>query len=281
VKLLLLGAGGQVGRALIERGGAAVIGRDRARCDICDITAIRQAIEETRPSAVVNCAAYTAVDRAESEPERAFAVNEHGAKNVALAARQAGIPVIHLSTDYVYGGTNSQAQSEDEPVRPLNVYGLSKARGDSAVAAENPNHLLLRVSWVFGVYGANFAKTMLRLGREGKPVRVVNDQRGGPTEAGDIAGAILQMAAMCLRPGFTDWGTYHFTGKPATTWYGFARALLPPAQVVPISTQEYPTPAQRPRNSVLDCSKIERTFGISQPDWRVSLARVVSLLREP
>ena len=282
--LLVLGAGGQVGRALRERAEGA-IGLARAACDITDATAVATALAQPRLSAVVNCAAYTAVDRAESEREHAFAVNADGAGIVAAAAAARGLPVIHLSTDYVYGGAGFGLYREEDSIAPVNVYGKSKAAGDAAVAAANPRHLLLRVSWVFGVYGANFVKTMLRLGRERGELRVVDDQQGGPTEARDVADAILVMIAACRRPGFAGWGTYHFAGRPSTTWCRFARAIFaqtggPAPRIVAIATRDYPTPAARPRDSTLDCRCIRDVFGIEQPDWRPALGRVLARLGE-
>jgi dTDP-4-dehydrorhamnose reductase len=285
VTLLVLGAGGQVGRALVERAGTAARGFDRATCDICDAASVARALSPSPASAVVNCAAYTAVDRAESESERAFAVNSAGAEIVARAAAARGLPIIHLSTDYVYAGTTAAPHRENEPMVPLNVYGASKAAGDAAVAAANPAHLLLRVSWVFGVNGANFVKTVLRLGRERGELRVVADQTGGPTEARDIADAIVALAAACHRPGFSAWGVYHFAGAPSTSWHGFAQAILerarePRPRLTAIASRDYPTPATRPLNSTLDCRRIRETFGIEQPDWRVSLSRVMADLEE-
>ena len=281
--LLVLGARGQIGRALVERAGGAARGLDQEECDICDATSVARALSMSGLSAVVNCAAYTAVDRAESERERAFAVNADGAGIVARTAAACGLPVIHLSTDYVYAGTKTAPYREDDPVEPINVYGVSKAAGDSAVMAENPAYLVLRVSWVFGVYGTNFVKTMLRLGRERGELRIVADQLGGPTEARDIADAILTMAVACRRPGFSAWGTYHFAGAPSTSWYQFADAIFararpPVPRLVPIGSQDYPTQAARPRNSTLDCSRIRWSFGLEQPDWRISLSRVLSEL---
>lgn len=283
MSLLVLGAGGQVGRALLERAGAAAVGLDRAACDILDPSAVSRAMTRAELSAVVNCAAYTAVDRAESERDQAFAVNAEGAGIVARAAAARGLPLLHLSTDYVYAGTRAGPHGEDDPVEPTSTYGASKAAGDAAVAAGNPAHILLRVSWVFGEHGNNFVKTMLRLGRERGELRIVDDQKGGPTEARDIADAILVLAAACRRPGFAAWGTYHFTGSPATSWYGFAQAIFerargPAPRLVPIETRDYPTPARRPLNSVLDCARISRVFGVAQPDWRVALSRVVTAL---
>ncbi len=281
--LLVLGAGGQVGRALLERAGGGAIGVDRNGCDICDEASVARALAAPEASIVVNCAAYTAVDRAESERERAFAVNATGAGIVARAAAARGLPVIHLSTDYVYAGTRAGAHREDDPIAPLSAYGASKAAGDAAVVAGNPTALLLRVSWVFGVHGANFVKTMLRLGRERPELRIVDDQRGGPTEARDIADAVLAMAATCRRPGFGDWGTYHLAGAPSTSWYGFAEAIFarakgPAPTLVPIPTSQYPTPAARPLNSMLDCGRIREVFALEPPDWQTSLSRVVTTL---
>lgn len=289
--LLVFGAGGQVGRALVQRAGCACLGLDHGACDIADAASVARALSPPGLSAVVNCAAYTAVDRAESDRERAFAVNAEGAGIVARAAAARGLPIIHLSTDYVYAGTRAGPHREDDPIAPLNVYGASKAAGDAAVAAGNPLAVLLRVSWVFGVHGPNFVKTMLRLGRERGELRIVDDQIGGPTEARDIADAILAIATACRRPGFSGWGTFHFAGAPNTSWYGFAQAIFARAiigratgtapRLVPIASAEYPTPATRPLNSMLDCRQIRQVFGIEQPDWRTSLDRVVAEVEEP
>jgi dTDP-4-dehydrorhamnose reductase len=283
--LLILGAGGQVGRVLASRAGTRGRGLAHAACDITDRGAVAEALSAPGLSAVVNCAAYTAVDRAESEREQAFAVNAEGAGIVARAAADRGLPVIHLSTDYVYAGAGTEPHREDAALAPVNVYGASKAAGDAAAAASNPAHLILRVSWIFGIYGANFVKTMLRLKREHAELRVVADQQGGPTEARDIADAILAMAAGAARPGFADWGTYHLAGAPDTNWHGFARAIFerlggPAPRLVAIASRDYPTPAARPRNSLLDCSRIRRVFGIERPDWRISLSRVLAQLGE-
>ncbi len=283
--LLVFGAGGQVGRALVERAGTAGQGFDRASCDICDAANVAQAVSISTVTAVVNCAAYTAVDRAESEPVRAFATNAGGTEIVARAAAARGLPIIHLSTDYVYDGAAAAPHRENEAIAPLNVYGASKAAGDAAVASRNPAHLLLRVSWVFGVHGENFVKTMLRLGREREELRVVADQTGGPTEARDIADAIIAIANACRQPGFSAWGVYHFAGTPSTSWHGFAEAIFerargPRPRVVAITSRDYPTPAARPLNSTLECHRIREIFGIEQPDWRVSLSRVLTDLGE-
>jgi dTDP-4-dehydrorhamnose reductase len=237
----------------------------------------------SNPSVVVNCAGYTAVDRAESERDRAFAVNAKGVEIIARETAMRDVPVIHLSTDYVYAGTREGPHREDDPIAPINVYGISKAAGDTALAAINTKRIVLRVSWVFGVHGANFVKTIVRLGRERSELRIVDDQTGGPTEARDIADAILTIVPTCCDRGFDSWGVYHFAGAPSTSWYGFARAILErakarPPHLVPITSREYPTPAKRPLNSILDCEKIRRVFGIKQPDWQIALSRVLSVV---
>jgi dTDP-4-dehydrorhamnose reductase len=285
VKILVLGAGGQVGRALVERAGPRATGLARARCDIRVAADMERALSDVRPSVVVNCAAFSKVDAAETARTEAFAVNADGARNVAHAAARRGIPVIHLSSDYVYDGTRVGPHREDEVPAPLNAYGESKAAGDAAVAAVNPSHLILRTSWVFGVHGTNFVKTMLALARDQRELRVVDDVTGAPTEARDIADAILTMAHAIDRPGFTSWGTHHFAGAPDTTWCGFARAIferssLRAPEIIPIRTAERPEPARRPMNSTLDCSKIAAKFGIARPDWHPSLTRVLAVLAE-
>ena len=280
---MVLGAAGQVGRALVERGGAALRGFDRAACDICDKSSVSQALGIADLSLVVNCAAYTAVDRAESESDLAMATNQRGAAVVAEVATLRGVPVIHLSTDYVYSGRGEAALRETEAVRPLNCYGASKAAGDMGVAAANPKHIILRVSWVFGTSGTNFVKTMLRLARERNEMRIVDDQIGGPTEARDIADAILGIAGPVSVPDFASWGVYHYAGAPFTSWHDFAQEIFrlstgPKPGIVPIVTADYPSAARRPLNSRLDSAKFEQKFGIRAPDWRASLARVVKTI---
>jgi dTDP-4-dehydrorhamnose reductase len=230
---------------------------------------------------VVNCAAYTAVDRAESEPELALAVNRDGPANLAAACGKAHIPLVHISTDYVFDGSKQGPYRETDPVLPLGVYGRSKAEGDTEVRSRLREHIILRTSWVYGVHGNNFVKTMLRLGQERRVLRVVNDQQGCPTNAADLAEVILAIAGRCDR---NPWGTYHYSGKGVTTWHGLAEAIFAEAQkytsllverVEPIPSAQYPTPAKRPANSVLDCSLFTSTFGIEPRPWRESLADVI------
>lgn len=287
--LLVTGANGQVGHALagMVAPDLVITALDRAGLDITDRDAVLRAVRVQHPDVVVNAAAYTAVDQAEREPERAFAVNRDGPAHLAEACEEVGIPLLHLSTDYVFDGTKGGAYTEEDPVAPLGVYGQSKWAGEEAVRAQTERHVILRTAWVFSDHGANFVKTMLRLGREREMLRVVADQHGGPTAAADIAAALLAIARQVTAdPG--RWGTYHFAGQPPTTWYGFAAAIFEEARrygplavhaVTPITTAEYPTPAQRPANSVLATDRIEAAFGASAPDWRASLARTVARLQ--
>jgi len=281
MQLLILGAQGQVGRALAARAQQASICCDalgRRECDITDRAAVERVVKPGR--VVVNCAAYTAVDRAESEPEDAYRVNSVGVGNVAAACAKAGSPLIHLSTDYIFDGESREPAREGDPPRPLSVYGQSKLAGEIEVRQRLPMHIILRTSWIFSTHGRNFVKTILQLAN-GKPqLRVVGDQVGGPTAADDVAKAILDITAITGESGFSDWGTYHFSGTPAVSWCGFARAIVGQCGtvVLPTTTADYPTPARRPLNSVLDCSRIFQVFGIEQPDWRGPLANVIEAL---
>lgn len=280
---LIFGAEGQVGSALRQRLERESVGVDIKECDIRDADAVARLARDIKPTALINCAAYTAVDRAESERDLAFAVNARGAENIARAAASLGTPVLHISTDYVYGGTGTGYHRENDPVAPANVYGDSKAAGDAALANANPRHVILRVSWVFSAIGNNFVKTMLRLGRERPELEIVDDQIGGPTEAGDIAEALLTIARLAVQPGFAGWGLYHYAGTPACSWYDFAAAVFaasrgPKPKLKAIPSSAYPLPARRPHNSRLDCRKLKAAFGIEQPDWRDAVARVVGQL---
>lgn len=290
MKLLLTGAGGQLGHALVEAAeGAeplALVALDRAALDVTDAAAVSRAVAVHAPDAVVNAAAYTAVDRAEAEPERAFAVNRDGAAHLAGACAEAGVPLLHVSTDYVFDGAKGTPYTEDDAPNPLGVYGASKWAGEEAVRARLERHVIIRSAWVFGVRGHNFVRTILRLAGERETLRVVADQRGGPTAAADLASALLRIAcAVVEEPG--RWGTYHFAGGPPVTWHGFAEAVVEEARrwrplaarhVAPIRTEDYPTAARRPTEVVLDCGKIAAAFGVEAPPWRPALARVVARL---
>jgi dTDP-4-dehydrorhamnose reductase len=287
MKLLVLGAGGQVGtelrRAKLPH-GMTLAALDRAALDITDRTAIVAAIRRERPDVVANAAAYTAVDKAESDAEAAFTVNAIAPGEISAVCAEAGTPLIHISTDYVYDGSKSGPYVEGDPINPLGVYGRSKAAGDAAVAAALAEHVILRTAWVYSAHGGNFVKTMLRLASERPSLRVVADQHGSPTSAADIAAAIVAIAAR-IGAGEGRWGVFHFTGAGTTTWHGFAEAILAMAgkqvPVAAITTADYPTPARRPANSVLDCSKVAAAYGVTARPWREALADVIAELSNP
>lgn len=291
MRVLVLGSSGQVAMAL-----AALHSREfdiacagRPSLDLTMPATIDAAIASHRPDLVVNAAAYTAVDRAESEPDAAHALNATGAGDSAAAARKVGAAFIHLSTDYVFDGTKSAPYREDDAPHPLSVYGRSKLAGERAVMAAHQDAIVLRTSWVYAAHGANFVRTMLRLAGEGRAVRVVDDQIGSPTSAGAIADAILSLLRQMKGRTLPGRGVFHLTCRGETSWCGFARAIFaasaarggPTADVTPISTAEYPTAARRPANSRLDCTKLSQTFGITLPDWREALEPVMDVLVRP
>ncbi len=279
MKLAVFGTMGQVGtelrRRLPDDIDAVFIGRDRA--DFSDPSAPADALEGLDVDAVINAVAYTAVDRAESEPELAHCVNADAVAAIAERLAETRTPLVHISTDYVFDGNGDAAQKPDDPVGPLGVYGQSKLAGETAVRHAGLPHCILRTSWVFSAHGSNFVKTMLRLGAERERLNVVADQIGGPTPAAAIADALFAIARALVagHPG----GTYHFAGAPDTSWAGFAREIFRQAEidcaVDDIPTDSYPTPARRPLNSRLDCETLTQEFGIERPDWRLGLADVL------
>lgn len=285
--VLVIGRNGQVARALNARGFGAVshvcLGREAA--DLNDPSALARAFETHEPALVVNAAAYTAVDKAESEPGIAFAINRDGPARLAKLCAARGIPLVHISTDYVFDGTKDSPYVEDDRIAPLNVYGASKAQGSAAVREHLREHVILRTSWVYSPYGSNFVSTMLRLGQSRDEVAVVGDQIGCPTSAQDIAEAIGEIAARLLR-GDGEYGTFHLAGTGETSWHGFAEEIFAQAQArgrrVPalrrVSTRDYPTAARRPANSRLDCTRLERSYGVRLPAWKVSLTRCLDKL---
>lgn len=288
-RLLVTGAGGQLGRELLRRGpkrGLVTIGRSRAELDITDPLAIERAIDTADADLVVNAAAYTAVDQAESDPERAHAVNELGPRRLAHACAARGLPLIHVSTDYVFDGAKSEGYVEDDPVAPLGVYGASKEAGERAIREELPAHVILRTAWVYSAHSRNFVLTMLQLAGKQDELRVVGDQRGSPTFAGELAEAILTIANR-LDGSPALHGTFHFAGAGVTSWAGFAQGVMElclPAGakapvIVPIATAEFPRPARRPANSVLLCGKLGRVYQIEPRPWREALAEVGRELR--
>ena len=289
MQIVIIGAQGQVGSELVRRApglGYEVLAWDLAELDITDTEAVDHALNVSGADVVINAAAYTAVDKAEQEPERAFAANRDGPAHLATACNRLNIPLLHISTDYVYDGRKPGPYREEDPVAPLGVYGASKLAGDEAIGRLLPRHLILRVSWVFGIHGHNFVKTILRLAREREELRIVADQYGCPTYAGDIADALLELAERTAELDAQQaWGVYHYCGQPATTWHGFTEAIVEEARhhealrvrtVTPIATADYPTPAARPLNSVLDCEKLVTRFGLQPRLWREGLRMMLA-----
>ena len=282
--ILIFGQTGQVAqelaRALAQTGSDAVfLGRDRA--DLSDPAACAAAIAAHRPAAVINAAAWTAVDKAEAEEPAAALVNGAAPGAMAAASAAIGAPFVHISTDYVFDGSGSHAWQPGDATGPLGAYGRTKLAGEVAVRVAGGTHAILRTSWVFSAHGANFVKTMLRVGAARESLNVVADQIGGPTPAADIARAVLAMAqTLQQRPEAS--GTYHFSGAPDASWADFAREIFAQAgmatTVTDIPTSAYPTPAARPANSRLDCTKLSETFGVRMPPWRESLTQSIDAL---
>ena len=279
--ILIFGRTGQLARELAALApDASFLGRDAA--DLTDPAACADAIRRAAPRAVINAAAYTAVDQAETDADTARLVNTDSPGAMARACAELGIPFLHVSTDYVFDGSGDTARPEDAPTGPLGVYGATKLAGEQAIAAAGGQWAVLRTSWVFSAHGSNFVKTMLRLGSERDRLTIVADQIGGPTPAADIAAATLTMIGR-MRDG-AQGGLYHFAGWPDLSWADFAREIFTQAgltvEVADIPTTDYPTPALRPLNSRLECSRIARDFGIMRPDWRAGLGRVLAQLKD-
>lgn len=286
--VLVIGRSGQIAQALAGLGhiaGRPVVAAGRPEVDLGAPDTLAAALARHNPAFVVNAGAFTAVDEAESRQAEAFAANAQGPGALARACAAADIPLLHISTDYVFDGTGRRPYREDDPVAPASVYGASKANGESEVRAAGGRHLIVRTAWVYSHTGRNFVKTMLRLGAERPELAVVDDQQGSPTYAVDAAEAMAGMIAAVLAEPHGDlWGTYHVTNAGTTTWYGFAAAIFERAEargwrvpkLRPITTAEYPTPAKRPAYSVLDTGKLRRVFGIAPPPWQDALERCLA-----
>ncbi|MBN9064096.1 MAG: dTDP-4-dehydrorhamnose reductase [Rhizobiales bacterium 65-9] len=287
--ILVTGGSGQLGtelRALSWPDGIRVLAPARDALDLSDPSSVERWLAANTVAAIVNAGAYTAVDKAESDAKTAWLVNAVAPAILAAHARSAGVPIIHVSTDYVFGGDKSTPYVEDDPVAPLGVYGASKEGGEQAVRTSGARHAIVRTSWVVSPHGANFIKTMLRLGRERPALRVVDDQRGAPTAAFDLARAAQTILMRLIADPSAPGGTYHFSNSGETSWFGFAQHIFdsaaqaggPNPSLSPITTADYPTPARRPANSRLDLSKIRRDFGIAPPDWRPATEAIVRRL---
>jgi dTDP-4-dehydrorhamnose reductase len=287
MKIVIFGRDGQLGHALCRAPAVTDIERiafNHQDADITDQTRIAALIRRERPDVVVNAAAYTDVDGAETTRDVAFAVNAAAPGAIARACADIGAALVHVSTDFVFDGAKSEPYDESDAVNPINVYGESKAAGEDAVRSGLDRHVILRTSWVFGAHGRNFVKTMLRLGGEQECLSVVDDRKGCPTPVNDLAGAIDAIVALISTE--PRWGTYHFTCPDPTTWYGFAREIFRLAapilprtpRLLPIPTEDYPLPARRPRNVVLDCRRIVAAFGVTPVSWKVGLSSVIEEL---
>lgn len=291
MKALVVGHHGMLAQSLtpcLQLAGFVAVSQGRTTLDITSMESTYKTLMTVQPDIVINAAAYTAVDQAESEKDQAFAVNCNGPQHLADPCRDMGIPLIHVSTDYVFDGTAREPYREADHTAPLGVYGESKWQGEVVLRARHQAHLILRTAWLYSHHGHNFVKTMLRLGREREVLTIVNDQYGCPTYSRDLAEAIVAMCQRIRQDRATvPWGTYHFCNAGQTTWYDFALAIFEEAkafesfrvrEIVPIPTTDYPTPAQRPAYSVLDCSKIQSEFGMTPRPWRDSLRACVQEL---
>ncbi len=288
MKILVTGANGQVGYSLTQQLSEQhwdFIALTRNELDISDAAAVDTAVQQFHPDIIINAAAYTAVDKAEQERELAFAINRDGAANLARAAKKINAAILHISTDYVFAGDAAGTYNEDAPTTPQGAYGQSKLEGEQAVITANDKHIILRTAWVFGEHGNNFVKTMIRLGRTRDSLGIVADQEGGPTYAGDIAAALLAIAQQYNAGKSINWGIYHYSGLPHVSWFGFAQFIFSEVEqaklyeknvplLTAITTADYPTPAKRPANSKLNCSKIEYNFGIAPSNWKLALKSI-------
>jgi len=285
--VLITGAAGQLGTELCLRSKThahSIVAVNHSELDITNESSINALVAHVKPAAIINAAAYTAVDRAEPDSATAFAVNRDGPLYLARACAKANIPLLHVSTDYVFDGKKPTPYLETDTPNPQNVYGQSKLEGEIAVTTTLDKYIILRTAWVFSATGHNFVRTILRLAKERDELSVVADQTGAPTWAGDIAEILLEIVDRIHQGKAVTWGLYHYTGSPATTWHAFAAAICEQALALgmlekkpfikPISTSEYPTAAKRPQNSVLACEYIQKELLIPQADWRQGLKQV-------
>lgn len=290
-KVLITGANGQVGKELIKfkPNSFEIFAFDSKSLDITNQSIVNETIQKIKPDLIINAAAYTAVDKAESEPIRCFDVNEKGVRNLAIAADYIGCPIFHISTDYVFDGKGEIPYTENDPTSPIGVYGKSKLAGELTLINSHVPSIILRTSWVFGREGNNFVKTMLRLGQERESLGIVADQYGCPTSAASIAQVLWELAAKYHQDKKLNWGIYHFCNSDKTNWFSFASEIFQQAyelkviakqpQIKPIKSFEYPTPAQRPEWSVLDCTKIEELLEFKVPLWKTELTSVLKELK--
>lgn len=286
MKIVVTGKNGQVVRSLLTlaNGNIEIIALGRPELDLASPTSIYATLAAVNPDVIISAAAYTSVDKAEDEPELAYAVNSTGAGAVAEAAAKLSIPIIHISTDYVFDGTKPGLYNETDAPNPQSIYGASKLEGERLVAAANARHIILRTAWVYSPYGNNFLKTMLRLGRDRTEISVVSDQHGNPTSAANIAATIVNICHALTNENFRDWGIYHLVDDSETTWFDWAEYIFLcanlPVSIKPIKGADYPSKAQRPTNSRLSTEKLNRTFSCSLHDWKASTQLVINELND-
>ncbi|MBW1813839.1 MAG: dTDP-4-dehydrorhamnose reductase [Deltaproteobacteria bacterium] len=290
MKILLTGSNGQLGWELMNQSkafGFEMKGVDLPQLDISDSVQVRDIVADYRPSLVINAAAYTSVDGAETEKDLAFIVNRDSPAHLAQLCSNEDIPLIHFSTDYVFNGNKKTPYKETDPASPLNIYGQSKLEGEINIRSTLKEHIIFRTSWLYGIYGHNFVKTMLGLGRERKSIQVVKDQYGSPTSTNDLSEAVLTIVSKIQNRNNIEWGTYHYCGQGITSWHGFAKAIFDIAKhitslkikhVEPVSSDAFASKATRPDFSALDCQRIKKHFGIHTKSWRQSLEIMINRL---
>ena len=291
MKILVVGGQGMLGQELMACFPATeftVVNYGLPELDITNEKSVHHVVDSVHPDIVINAAAFTAVDLAETEIDLAYAVNRDGPKHLGLSCRRMGVPLIHISTDYVFDGKSGRPYREQDPPSPLGIYGKSKWAGEEAIRQCHDKHIIIRTAWLYSIYGNNFVKTILRLASQQTELRVVNDQFGSPTSAKDLARAIQNICVNLGVGGTRDeWGDYHYCGAGETTWFEFARFLIEEGKefaplrvqrILPLSTAEYPTPAKRPQYSVLDCAKIQKVFGVLTNHWETSVRNCIKEL---
>ena len=287
MKLLIIGSKGQLGSELVrkcKRNDFSFLALDLPEFNITDPPQVKKILADFMPSIVINASAYTNVDMAETEPKMAYTVNSDGPANLAVSCDKNRIPIIHISTDYVFDGSKGQPYAESDPVSPLGIYGKSKEKGESKLRSVLKQHIILRTSWLYSAYGNNFVKTMLKLGKEKEIIKVVSDQYGCPTCAADLAEAVVDISKQITQNFKIAWGTYHYCGLGITTWHEFAKAIFEIASqyqnykvssVEAITTAQYPTKTKRPAFSALDCGLFKKHFGINIKPWQESLEKTI------
>jgi dTDP-4-dehydrorhamnose reductase len=283
-KTIIFGASGQLGQCLKsfadKRNFQGLIFPDEKDANILDIDILEKLFQQYQPQYIINCAAYTAVDKAETDIDMARKINKDGPNNLAILCKKYDVVFIQISTDFIFAGDKPDLLMEDDEAKPISIYGLTKLEGEQVITDKLDKYFILRTSWLYSEYGNNFVKTMLRFGKEKEEIKIIADQVGTPTYAIDLAGAILDIIAS----GSEAYGTYHYSNEGVTSWYDFAKAVfdisVSSIKIYPIRTEEYPTPAARPKFSVMDKSKIKSTFNITIPYWRDSLVQCINILQQ-